>query len=68
MIKVDGLAAGVLLRKVGLVLLILAWSWHSICKSSQAMRKKDWRMTKSHEPCKPTRSKEKTKGQLYTCK
>jgi hypothetical protein len=37
-IKVDGLAAGV--RKVGLVLLILAWSWHSICKSSQPMRKK----------------------------
>jgi hypothetical protein len=47
MIKVDCLAAGVLLREIGAVLVILLLSWRTICASSQPMGNKGWRVRKS---------------------
>ncbi len=51
MIKVDWLAAGVLLKEVGAELVILTLSWHTICKYFHPMGNKFWWLTKSFKPC-----------------
>ncbi len=51
MIKVDWLAAGVLLKEVGAELVILTLSWHTVCKYFQPMGNKFWWLTKTFKPC-----------------